>query len=210
MSNEIIAYTTASKIYADKGVACNATWHRYCKKAVLLSSHGSAPFTKVCDADGVESHLAKQAAGVYQACHDVKKGFDGWFIFTCDDTWVNIKALQAYIDCFDPSAPSMHGQRLNRDGITFPSGGAGMLMSARTLVRFLEKPFPVPVALRYGWSDVRFGIQAEQMGIDIVHNSGFHSQPWDEMTRMSDVLGAFTWHHITSKTMIALDMLEQL
>jgi hypothetical protein len=118
-----------------------------------------------------------------------------WYFFCDNDTFVNTKKLNTFVNGCNPS--KIYG----KIGNTWPddwslhyfSGGAGFLMSNEVLKRMRGN-------LRHNntvYGDVSIGINIRDMGIDKVHSDLFKSHPPAESgVARENIINYVTFHYI--------------
>jgi len=128
-----------------------------------------------------------------------------WYYFCDNDTFVNTKLLEKfYLSCDQDKVYGELGNEWPQDrSLFYFMGGAGFLMSNKTLNFLSDKIFHNPVM----WGDVSIGINFRHFNIETVDRKDiFHSQsPQFYNIPYSDIKNHISFHYIKdANTMQAL------
>lgn len=123
-----------------------------------------------------------------------------WFFFCDDDTFVNTKKLESYLDFFNQEKIS--GSVIKTWGkdpnLEYCSGGAGYIIHNSVLKKISE----FINVKQTGYSDVTVGLYAKELNIGFDNYDGFKSQdPKHYNVDKSTIKDMFTYHYIPSKEM---------
>lgn len=138
-----------------------------------------------------------------------------WIFFVDDDTFVNVKKTQEFIETievnsayghmFTPKKDSgnpiwgMYKNIINDDD-GYHSGGAGYLISTQSLkdINFID----------YGiiFDDATVGVNLLRNGVNLIHDERFNPDLPESLGKDgSDIVDQLTYHHISPEKMIQLN-----
>lgn len=122
-----------------------------------------------------------------------------WYFFCDNDTFVNTKLLKKQIEHYNTD--KVYGEIIQcwpQDrSLKYPSGGAGFLISNKTVRTLIENILPCPFQ---PYSDVALGFNLRKLRIECEHSELFHSQkPEFYNIKKSDINNYLTFHYITNK-----------
>lgn len=132
------------------------------------------------------------------ALHYVSKNIKDyeWFFFCDDDTFVNTKKLEEFVDTLDKEF--VHGSVISGTwpgdtSLSYCSGGAGYLIHSELLSKITQH---VRI-LNTGYSDVTLGLFLRELGIKSIDYNFFKSQsPSFYGISVDDVSNYITFHYI--------------
>ncbi|CAD6186921.1 unnamed protein product [Caenorhabditis auriculariae] len=114
-----------------------------------------------------------------------------WLVIADDDTLLSVPRLRKLLSCYDPNEKIIIGERYGfgfhfaqSKGYDYPTGGSGMVFSYPTVLAMLEK---CSCPRDDSPDDMIIGMCAQSVGVDIVHNAGFHQ------AQMSDYAPEYFW-----------------
>lgn len=133
--------------------------------------------------------------------HYVSNNVEGyeWFFFCDDDTFVNTKKLEEFIESSDKN--SVHGSVLEGTwpgdrSLNYCSGGAGYLIHSELLKNIINHV----KFLNSGYSDVSLGICLRELGISSKDSIMFRSQPPSFFGfGLSEIKNYISFHYIKTK-----------
>jgi hypothetical protein len=142
---------------------------------IFFSDHEDSELNihKVSENSSYNSGQEKQIKSI-QFLIDNKNEYD-WYVFCDNDTFINTKLIEVIIKDFNEDA--VYGEIINcwaEDRTLFyPSGGAGFVVSRKTLLKLSGKVKQNNVI----WGDVSVGINLRNNKINTIDMSNvFHSQ----------------------------------
>ena len=138
------------------------------------------------------------------AARDARYEGFAWLFAVDDDTFVNLAAMPALIGGWDVRVPMLLSFIWNSPGFnagrTWPSGGAGMLMTRAAVRAFAEKLYS-PQCPFDGENDLTLGTCAWRLGVALVHSPLFDPEA-DSLAEKS------TWardkNDATIRTLVAI------
>jgi hypothetical protein len=101
-----------------------------------------------------------------------------WVLLVDDDSWVNTRELSSFLHGWNPVAPFLCGHIWNHpsgEKHTWPSGGAGMLLT-RAAANLLAESLYTPACPFLGFNDVTIGRCLWSLGIALTHSALFHPE----------------------------------
>ena len=128
-----------------------------------------------------------------------KKGYE-WYFFCDDDTFVNTKKLESFLETIDIN--SVHGSVLKGTwpydpNLRYCSGGAGYLIHHTLLPKISDNI----KLLNTGFSDVTLGIFLRQLGIDVVNHVEFKTEmPKYYGIKTEDLNKYITFHRVVNES----------
>ena len=149
---------------------------------------------KVCDRSDYASGQIK-AIKILHLLSKKMHQYD-WYFFCDNDTFVNTYKLHEYLQtaCIN----SIHGQIINcwpnDKNLSYPSGGAGYLVSNRIIQKLSDADFNNTI---YG--DVSIGLNIRNKKIEMINSPLFHSQRKEYYDISEDLVkDNITFHYIDS------------
>lgn len=217
MSKILYAIKTTKK-YQNRIDSVLNTWLSDVEDYIFYSDHEDVKnnIIKVCDDDSYGG-LEIKGLNFYNILKDIEINngekvldFYEWLFMVDDDTFVNTKMLQKFVETAD--SKNAYGEiftyETHSDNPMFSvptfdkktkwySGGAGLLISSEALkkVNYFEN-----YSTRH--DDVSVGINLSNFGIELIDSNLFNSQPpefWGETDET--VVEKITYHHITEDKM---------
>jgi hypothetical protein len=149
---------------------------------------------KVSDRKDYHSNEDKHINVLHYVSNNVKDY--EWFFFCDDDTFVNTKKLENFVDLLDKD--SVHGSVLNGTwsvdkSLNYCSGGAGYLIHTELLHK-ITRHLKI---LNTGYSDVTLGLLLRELGIKSIDYNFFNSQPPSFYNiPVDDTSNYITFHYI--------------
>jgi len=190
--------STTRAYHADRCVAVLNTWARDLDpddKFFFSTDLSIGPmfrrYSSSCTKDSQTEKLVR-------ALGDVRYWATDWVFFSCEDVAIDAKAMKGLVAGLDPMEPKAYGHTINaymhRPDFRYLSGGAGVLMSKRTLQKFPKSmlEFVDSESALTGIQDVDFSSVMEASGIELVDSPFFY----DQMITDARAQDAIVIHHV--------------
>jgi hypothetical protein len=128
-----------------------------------------------------------------------------WYLFTDDDTFVNVPLLNKMVHSFDKTI--VHGKDLSGcyGNLSYLSGGAGILISNDVISKLFNM-----TNYKTDFSDVNIGLNMRERNISIVNNKLFNgSNPYNEnkLNIEEEINSHITQHYVNPQMMMEFDSL---
>uniref|UniRef100_A0A0K0FQ06 N-acetylgalactosaminide beta-1,3-galactosyltransferase n=1 Tax=Strongyloides venezuelensis TaxID=75913 RepID=A0A0K0FQ06_STRVS len=143
---KIFCVILTSKVNRERAILQKKTWVKRCDNHIFGSGEESEdiPTFKAYHDDGYSFSFGKMKNTLSHVWRKYGNKYD-WYIKADDDTYVIMENLRAFLLNEDPSKHGYHGFRMAVGGKSNPhaytSGGAGYVMSRRSVKELVEKGF---------------------------------------------------------------------
>lgn len=131
-----------------------------------------------------------------------------WVFFVDDDTFVNVPKLVSFVGAIPPSLPLLIGHIWTSPGWSWPSGGAGMLMSMRAVQQVSSVLFSPRCESDSHLNDVTLGKCTVPANVTKVHSSLFlpeasmlHNAPSGTLPRLDAAMVVTTHRFVVREQM---------
>uniref|UniRef100_A0A0K0EYZ6 N-acetylgalactosaminide beta-1,3-galactosyltransferase n=1 Tax=Strongyloides venezuelensis TaxID=75913 RepID=A0A0K0EYZ6_STRVS len=143
---KIFCVILTSKVNRERAILQKKTWVKRCDNHIFGSGEESKdiPTFKAYHDDGYSFSFGKMKNTLRHVWRKYGDKYD-WYIKADDDTYVIMENLRAFLLNEDPSKHGYHGFRMTVGGKSnshaYNSGGAGYVMSRRSVKELVEKGF---------------------------------------------------------------------
>ena len=177
--NDVFYIVMGGSFYFDRTRAMRRTWGANVKHTLVIGDTDDAALGMITlpDLSGKEAYFDAQHRTLKGLIHATTLPFFsdlGWVFMVDDDTWVNTRELNSLLFGWDVNIPIMFGFIWNgpRWSLSYPSGGAGMLVT-RSAAKLLAENLYTPTCPLIEYNDVTLGACAWKLGIAVVHSPLF-------------------------------------
>uniref|UniRef100_A0A0N5BVB4 N-acetylgalactosaminide beta-1,3-galactosyltransferase n=1 Tax=Strongyloides papillosus TaxID=174720 RepID=A0A0N5BVB4_STREA len=169
---KVFCIVLTSKVNRERAILQKQTWIKRCNNYIFGSGEENKdiPTFKAYHNDGYSFSFGKMKNTLRYVWKKYGNKYD-WYIKADDDTYVVMENLRAFLLNEDPNKHGYHGFRVAAGGKfdphTYNSGGAGYVMSRRSVKELVEKGFSDSKYCRQtdeAFDDLEVGLCLEKLG----------------------------------------------
>uniref|UniRef100_A0AAV2JB77 Fringe-like glycosyltransferase domain-containing protein n=1 Tax=Knipowitschia caucasica TaxID=637954 RepID=A0AAV2JB77_KNICA len=196
--NLFVAVKTCQKFHTDRVPVVTKTWER---DAELLEFYSdvrdeSIPTISLGVPNTDRGHCGKTFAIMKRFLTEAAPQTD-WLLIVDDDTLISLPRLRRLLSCYDHKEPVSLGERygygLVQSGYSYPTGGAGMVLSRVAVAQIVSSgcscyTLDAP-------DDMELGMCLKTLDIPVTHNPLFHqARPDDYAEALLSSKEAISFH----------------
>ncbi|KAJ0061601.1 hypothetical protein NL108_005723, partial [Boleophthalmus pectinirostris] len=172
-----VAVKTCQKFHSERVPVVKKTWERDAELLEFYSdvSDESIPTISLGVPNTDRGHCGKTFAILKRFLSDAVPNTD-WLLIVDDDTLISLPRLRRLLSCYDPKEAVSLGERygygLVQSGYSYPTGGAGMVLSRVAVSEIVSSgcscyTLDAP-------DDMELGMCLKTLDIPVTHNPLFH------------------------------------
>ncbi|XP_020778644.1 beta-1,3-glucosyltransferase [Boleophthalmus pectinirostris] len=193
-----VAVKTCQKFHSERVPVVKKTWERDAELLEFYSdvSDESIPTISLGVPNTDRGHCGKTFAILKRFLSDAVPNTD-WLLIVDDDTLISLPRLRRLLSCYDPKEAVSLGERygygLVQSGYSYPTGGAGMVLSRVAVSEIVSSgcscyTLDAP-------DDMELGMCLKTLDIPVTHNPLFHqARPDDYAEALLSSKEAISFH----------------